>query len=413
MTKKKNYLIPLILVTSLFFFWGFIQNLNPVLIPHLRRAFQLTDLESSFIDSAVFIAYFLMAIPAGRVMQNLGYKNGILIGLGLFAIGSFLFIPAASNELYSFFLIALFVLSCGLAFLETAANPYVTALGPKKSSSLRLNFAQSFNGLAAFAAPIIGGRYILTDTNLSDNEIKALPTQELQQFITAEANSVKGPYLVIGAVIILVIILFAFTKLPEIKEEEKGPKSNIRQAWKHKHLRWAVVAQFFYIGAQVCVLSFYIRFIVESAGISEKSAAFYSGLAGLAFMLGRFAGTFFMRYVKPHVLLMIYAVCCMIFTLVAIYSEGTVSIYSLIAVAFFMSIMFPTIFSLGIIDLGKDTKPASSLIVMAIVGGAALPPALGYVSDLTGNIQYGYYVPLVCFFVVFLFAKFGWKPVNN
>lgn len=409
---KKTKIIPLILITSLFFFWGFVQNLNPVLIPHLKNAFQLTDLESSFIDSAVFIAYFLMAIPAGRFMQKHGYKKGILIGLSFFAIGAFLFIPAANTQMYSFFLGALFVLSCGLAFLETAANPYVTALGPSETSSIRLNFTQSFNGLAAFAAPIIGGRFILTETSLPADEISLLPPQELQEYVTQEANSIKGPYLVIGLAIILVIILFLFTKLPTIKDDE-GHKSTIMDAWTHKHLRWAVVAQFFYIGAQVCVLSFYIRFIVESAEITAKAAAFYSGLAGLAFMIGRFAGTFFMRFVKPHILLMIYATSCMLLTLLAIFSEGYVSIYSLIAVAFFMSIMFPTIFSLGIADLGKDTKPGSSLIVMSIVGGAALPPALGIVSDLTGNIQYGYFVPLVCFFIVFLFAKFGWEPVKT
>lgn len=410
--KKNPYLFPLILITSLFFFWGFIHNLNPVLIPHLRRAFQLTDLESSLVDSSIYIAYFLMAIPAGNFMQRFGYKKGILLGLIFFAIGSFLFIPAASTQLYAFFLGALFVLACGLAFLETAANPYVTALGPKESASTRLNFSQSFNGLAAFLAPIIGGRYILSDTELSDAQIGAFSTQELSEFLTHEANSVKGPYLVVGILIVLVAVAFAFTKLPEIQEEGET-KSTIAQAWRHKHLRWAVVAQFFYIGAQICVLSFFIRFIVESAEISAKNAAIYSGIAGLAFMIGRFAGTFFMRYIKDYKLLKIYAILAMLLTLVAIFSEGDLSIYSLIGVAFFMSIMFPTIFSLGIADLGKDTKIASSLIVMAIVGGAALPPVLGYVSDITGNIQYGYFVPFFCFFVVLLFAIKGWKPEEN
>lgn len=406
---KKSYLYPLILITSLFFFWGFIQNLNPVLIPHLKSAFQLSNLESSFIDSAVYIAYFLMAIPAGRFMQNFGYKKGILLGLTLFAIGAFLFIPAANTQTYIFFLGALFVLSCGLGFLETAANPYVTVLGDKDTASLRLNFAQSFNGLAAFLAPVLGGKFILTDTSLSDADIQALPVGELEDYVAREAGSVKGPYLTIGIIIVVVIVLFYLIDLPVIKGDEEGKKSNVVQAWRHKHLRWAVIAQFFYIGAQVCVLSFYIRFVVESTDLTNKEAAFYAGLAGLAFMIGRFAGTFFMRYVRPHILLMIYALCCIGLTLVAIFFEGRVSIYSLIGVAFFMSIMFPTIFSLGIANLGKDTKPASSLIVMSIVGGAVLPPALGYVSDFTGKIQYGYFVPLVCFCVVLLFAKFGWK----
>lgn len=412
MSKKNNYLFPLILITSLFFFWGFIHNLNPVLIPHLRRAFQLTDLQSSFIDSSIYIAYFLMAIPAGNFMQRFGYKKGILLGLSFFAIGAFLFIPAASTQLYVFFLGALFVLACGLAFLETAANPYVTVLGPKETAPNRLNFSQSFNGLAAFLAPIIGGKYILTETELSDAQIQALPVAEMHEFLTQEANSVKGPYLVLGSLIVIVAIIFAFTKLPEI-EEEGETKSTIAKAWRHRHLRWAVVAQFFYIGAQICVLSFLIRFIMESADLTAKNAAIYSGFAGLAFMIGRFAGTFFMRFVKPHKLLQIYAVASMILTLIAILTQGNISIYSLLGVAFFMSIMFPTIFSLGLADLGKDTKIASSLIVMSIVGGAALPPVLGYVSDLTNNIQYGYFVPFICFFVVFLFAVKGWKPVKE
>ncbi|MDV3928416.1 L-fucose:H+ symporter permease [Elizabethkingia anophelis] len=410
--RRRGYLFPLILVTSLFFFWGFVHNLDPVLIPHLRKAFQLTDLESSLVDFSIFIAYFLMAIPAGNVMRKYGYKSGIILGLCLFAIGAFLFIPAANTQMYIFFLGALFVIACGLAFLETAANPYVTILGPEETATRRLNFSQSFNGLAAFIAPIVGGKYILSEQSLTDAQLKALSPQELSAYIAQEAASVKGPYLVLGVIIVIVMLLFVFTKLPDIKHEDDGDKSKISHAWRHKHLRWAVVAQFFYVGAQVCVLSFFIRFVVVSAGITEKNAAFYSGLAGLAFMVGRFVGTFFMKYVKPNKLLMIYAVLSMLLTLVAVFGKGNITIYALIGVAFFMSIMFPTIFSLGIADLGKDTKIASSLIVMSIVGGAILPLGLGYISDVTHSIQYGYIVPFICFIVVFAFGKYGWKPTE-
>ncbi|WP_407533032.1 L-fucose:H+ symporter permease [Elizabethkingia anophelis] len=410
--RRRGYLFPLILVTSLFFFWGFVHNLDPVLIPHLRKAFQLTDLESSLVDFSIFIAYFLMAIPAGNVMRKYGYKSGIILGLCLFAIGAFLFIPAANTQMYIFFLGALFVIACGLAFLETAANPYVTILGPEETATRRLNFSQSFNGLAAFIAPIVGGKYILSEQSLTDAQLKALSPQELSAYIAREAASVKGPYLVLGIIIVIVMLLFVFTKLPDIKHEDDGDKSKISHAWRHKHLRWAVVAQFFYVGAQVCVLSFFIRFVVVSAGITEKNAAFYSGLAGLAFMVGRFVGTFFMKYVKPNKLLMIYAVLSMLLTLVAVFGKGDITIYALIGVAFFMSIMFPTIFSLGIADLGKDTKIASSLIVMSIVGGAILPLGLGYISDVTHSIQYGYIVPFICFIVVFAFGKYGWKPTE-
>ncbi|AQX08453.1 L-fucose:H+ symporter permease [Elizabethkingia ursingii] len=410
--RRRGYLFPLILVTSLFFFWGFVHNLDPVLIPHLRKAFQLTDLESSLVDFSIFIAYFLMAIPAGNVMRKYGYKSGIIFGLCLFALGAFLFIPAANTQKYIFFLGALFVIACGLAFLETAANPYVTILGPEETATRRLNFSQSFNGLAAFIAPIVGGKYILSEQSLTDAQLKALSPQDLSAYIAQEAASVKGPYLILGVIIVIVMLLFVFTKLPDIKHEDDGDKSKISHAWRHKHLRWAVVAQFFYVGAQVCVLSFFIRFVVVSAGITEKNAAFYSGLAGLAFMVGRFVGTFFMKYVKPNKLLMIYAVLSMLLTLVAVFGKGDITIYALIGVAFFMSIMFPTIFSLGIADLGKDTKIASSLIVMSIVGGAILPLGLGYISDVTHSIQYGYIVPFICFIVVFAFGKYGWKPTE-
>lgn len=411
--RPKTYLFPLILVTSLFFFWGFVHNLEPVLIPHLRKAFQLTDLESSLVDFSIFIAYFLMAIPAGTVMRKYGYKSGIILGLCLFASGAFLFIPAANTRAYPFFLGALFVIACGLAFLETAANPYVTILGHEQTATRRLNFSQSFNGLAAFLAPIIGGKYILSEQTLSDAQVQALSPQALEAYITQEAGGVKIPYLILGSVIVLVMLLFAFTKLPDIKRENDKEKATISDAWQHKHLRWGIAAQFFYVGAQVCVLSFFIRFIVVSAHISEKSAAFYSGIAGLAFMSGRFVGVFLMNFIKPHQLLKIYAVLSMLLTSVAVLGTGRITIYALIGVSFFMSIMFPTIFSLSIARLGKATQIASSLLIMSIVGGAILPLALGYISDITHNIQYGYIVPFICFMIVFAFGAYGWKSAAN
>ncbi|WAC39772.1 L-fucose:H+ symporter permease [Pedobacter sp. SL55] len=403
--SPKQYLFPLILITSLFFFWGFVHNLDPILIPHLRKAFKLTDLESSLVDFSVFIAYFVMAIPAGYLMRKWGYKTGIIVGLLLFGIGSFLFIPAADTKMYVFFLGALFVIACGLAVLETAANPYVTILGPAKTADLRLNFSQSFNGLAAFLAPIIGAKYIFTDAGYTEAQVAAMSPQAYDAYVAAEAASVKGPYTVLGVIIILVLVLFIFTKLPDIKSDPKEGKSKISDALKFMNLRWGIVAQFFYVGAQVCVLSFFVRFVVVSAGIDEKAAAIYAGFAGLAFMLGRFVGTLFMKYLPSKKLLLIYSVICMLLTLVAIFASGSITIYALIGVSFFMSIMFPTIFSLGIGGLGEHTKTGSSLIVMAIVGGAILPLFLGYISDVTQNIQYGYIVPLICFAVVFLFAK--------
>lgn len=400
-------MFPFILVTSLFFFWGFVHNLDPILIPHLRKAFRLNNLQSSLVDSAVFIAYFLMALPAGYVMRKFGYKSGILLGLIFFGVGCFLFIPAADTRQYFFFLGALFVIACGLTFLETAANPYATVLGPPQSATQRLNLAQSFNGLAAMVAPYIGGSFILSGKDYSEKELEAMGAAAREAYLQSEANSVKMPYLILGVVILLIAVIIYFTRMPDTKEEGDDKSSNFLHAFRYKHLTWAVIAQFFYVGAQVCVSSFFIR-MATTVGIEEtKAAKYYLGLGyGLAFMLGRFAGTFLMRYVQPAKLLTLYSVINVLLSLLAIYGQGMVVVYSLIGIAFFMSIMFPTIFSLGIQDLGNDTKLGSSLIVMSIVGGALLPPLSGLIADATHSIQDGYLIPLLCFIVVFYF---GWK----
>lgn len=414
MTKNK-YLFPFIMITSLFFMWGFVHNLDPILIPHLKKSFSLSTLQASLVDSAVFIAYFVMALPAGFIMKKYGYKTGIIIGLLLFAIGSFLFIPAANTQLYFFFLIALFIIACGLTILETAANPYASLLGPPENSSFRLNFAQSFNGLAATLAPIIGAKIILTK-GYSEAELSAMTESARQMALASEASTVKTPYFILGSIILVIAIIFFFLKLPEIKEtkEQEGEQTGILHALKHRHLSWAVAAQFFYVGAQVCVFSFFILYATKAAGIDEQKAAQYAGYGmGMAFMIGRFFGTFLMKFVKPERLLAIYAFINVALCIVAIMSGGAIALYAVIGIAFFMSIMFPTIFSLGIKDLGKDTKFGSSLIIMSIVGGAILPPAMGYISDETQNIQMGYIIPLICFFVVFLFGLNGHKVIKR
>ena len=409
--QTNNWLYPFILVTSLFFFWGFVHNLDPILIPHLRKSFRLNDLQSSLIDSSVFIAYFVMALPAGYVMRKYGYKSGIVGGLLLFALGCFLFLPAADTHQYIYFLGALFIIASGLTFLETAANPYATIIGPPETATRRLNFAQSFNGLAAMVAPIIGGQFILSGTEMSDKAYAKLSHEALNNYLTSEAQSVKMPYLILGILVLLVAVLFMVSKLPDVKEgDDSKAGNNPLKAFRHRHLTWAVVAQFFYVGAQVCVGSFFIKMARTGAGMDEKTAAQYLGWGyGAAFMLGRFVGTFLMGRFASEKLLSAYALINIVLSAVAIFGSGIVVVYALIAIAFFMSIMFPTIFSLGIKDVGADTKMASSLIVMSIVGGALLPPVLGVISDATGSIQNGYIVPLLCFVVVFLFATKGHK----
>lgn len=413
---NKKWLFPFILVTSLFFFWGFVHNLDPILIPHLRKAFNLSDLESSLIDSSVFIAYFAMALPAGYVMRKYGYKSGILIGLVLFGLGSILFVPAANSLQYIYFLGALFIIACGLTFLETAANPYVTILGPASTATRRLNFSQSFNGLAAYIAPAYIGPMILSGKNLTQTEMDAMNPTELHAYLLEEAASVKMPYLVLGLIILAVAVIIYFTRMPDIKDEDKKgvEGASFTGALKSIKLRWGIVAQFFYVGAQVCVGSFFIKMATTAAGVGEDTAAKYLGFFGLAFMLGRFAGTFIMKYIDAQKLLFTYAIINILLCVLVINGTGMIVVYGLIAIAFFMSIMFPTIFSMGIEDLGHNTKIGSSLIVMSIVGGALLPPVLGMISDKTGSIQNGYIVPLICFAVVLLFAFARRKDrINN
>jgi len=436
-TEKGNYLFPFILITSLFFLWGFAHNLDPILIPHLKKSFTLSTVQASLVDSAVFIAYFAMALPAGFIMKKYGYKTGIITGLLLFALGSFLFIPAANTQMYIFFLGALFIIACGLTILETAANPYASLLGDPKTSSQRLNFAQSFNGLAATLAPIIGAKLILTK-GASDEELSKMTEAVRKITLASEASTVKLPYLILGSILLVIALAFYLTKLPEIKDgEDKASSKSIFHALKHVHLSWGVASQFFYVGAQVCVFSFFMLFAsktipvgtpkdgliltIESLFrslhlISDASQSdyfsYYLSAAGLAFMIGRFVGTFLMKFVLPNTLLAIYAAINIALCIVAITTHGTTPVYSLIGIAFFMSIMFPTIFSLGIKDLEGDTKFGSSLIIMSIVGGALLPPVFAYISDATGNIQLSFLVPMVSFIVIMLFGLKGYKVKN-
>jgi len=415
---KNKYLFAFILVTTLFFLWAFLHNINPILIPHLRKACQLTDMQSAFIDFSVYFAYFLIAVPAGLAMHRYGYKRGIIVGLSLYAAGALLVIPAAMERNYLFFLFAFFVIASGATFLETVANPYVAVLGDKNTSEQRLNLAQSFNGIGAFIAPILGGKFILTGIEHSKQELDRLKVSgHLSAYLQSEADTVKLPYLIIALAVILLIILFLFTPLPDVKEDDSevaadapGTEFSIK-VLKHKHLLWAVIAQFFYVGAQVGVESFFIRYARYVAGVNEKNAAYLLGsVAMVGFMVGRFTGTLLMKYIKPARLLTAYALINVLLLIVALTTKGQVALYAVVAVPFFMSVMYPTIFALGIKGLGEETKIASSFLVMAIIGGALAPLVMGFISDKTGSIQTAYWVPLVCFAVVAYFGFSGYKP---
>ncbi len=424
--------------------WGIANNLNGILIPHLRKALQLSNMQSTFVDTAVYMAYFLMAIPAGIILKKFGYKKGIILGLLIFAAGALLFLPAANMRAYEVFLLGLFILGCGLTLLETAANPYATRLGEPHSATARLNLAQSFNGLAVFVAPIIGTLFILSGKEYSKEQLQAMPEVDKIAYLAGEADSVKMPYLILGGFLILLAVVFYFMQLPELSEgtpteEEKNEQNTygtsrnnpeiigmfhreggIFDTLKYSHVKWAVIAQLFYVGAQVCVTSFFIRMAMAGGGVDEKTAGFYLSAYGLLFMIGRFVGSALVSYIAPAKLLSIYSLICIVLSAIAIFTAGQFVVFALGGLGFFMSIMFPTIFSLGIMGLSEgtptekeDTKSASSLIVMAIVGGAIFPVIMGRLIDSTGdNIQIGYIVPFVCFFVVWYFGWKGYKIMN-
>lgn len=417
MSQRNKYLIPFILITSLFFMWGIANNLNGILIPHLRKALQLTNLQSTLVDTAVYLAYFLMAIPAGIILKRFGYKKGIIMGLLIFAAGALLFIPAANMQTYSIFLGGLFILGCGLTLLETAANPYATRLGDPEDATFRINLAQSFNGLAVFIAPIIGTLFILSGREYTPDQLAAMPELEKMAYLTSEAQSVKMPYMILGGFLIVLALIFYIMDLPEIGSEEPKSdkaKSGVFDTLKYNHVRWAVIAQFFYVGAQVCVTSFFIRMAISGGGVDEKTAGWYLSAYGLLFMIGRFVGSVFVKFIRPAKLLSLYSFICILMSLVAIYADGKFVVLALGGLGFFMSIMFPTIFSLGIEGLKEETKPASSLIVMAIIGGAIFPVIMGGIIDSMGdNIQIGYIVPFLCFFVVWYFGWKGHRVFNN
>jgi FHS family L-fucose permease-like MFS transporter len=411
-----KYLLPFILITSLFFLWGMAHGLDGILIPHLKKACQLNNRQSTLIDTAVFFAYFIMAIPAGMIIKKIGYKNSIITGLLVFAMGAFLFVPAANTRNYELFLLALFIIGCGLTILETSANPYAAILGPPESSSARLNLAASFNGLAATLAPLLGGVFILSGVNHSPEQMAAMPEAAKAAYLLKEASAVKLPYIILGSVLVLVAILFYFMHLPSMKSQQTGTdvKPGFFSVLKFSHLSWAVVAQFFYVGAQVCITSFFVRIAQKEAGLDEKTAAYYLGIYGFLFMMGRFSGTFLLKFIKDYILLSIYCVISGLLCLVAIYGSGIYVIYALGGIGFFMSIMFPTIFSLGLVGLKANTETGSSWLVMSIVGGAILPYAMGTLIDMNhDDIQSGYIIPLLCFIIILSFGVFGHKVRNQ
>jgi FHS family L-fucose permease-like MFS transporter len=412
---ERRFLVPFILITSLFFLWAFGVNLNDILIPHLKKAFGLSDFQSSFIQVAFFGGYFLAAFPAGRLMEKIGYKKGILTGLFLCAVGAVLFLPASASRIYGFFLFALFVMACGQSFLEVAANPYVTVLGPAASAERRLNFAQSFNAVGAVLSPIVGRTFILTGVEIAPAQIAAMSAAQLEVYRATEASTVKGPYLLIAAIFILVAVLIQLAHLPDVQDAEAGAPSGERTSERilsHPHLVKGVIAQFFYVGAQVGVASFVIRYAQFSVpGTPAKTAALYLLLHQIGFMAGRFIGSAMMKRIAASRLLSFFAASSLICAAVALLASGLISVWAVVLIGFFHSIMFPTIFALSIKNLGPLTKRGSSLLVMAILGGAFFPAIMGRISDAS-SIQTAFVVPLLGYLFILYFGLSGYKPAT-
>jgi FHS family L-fucose permease-like MFS transporter len=394
----KKFLVTIIFVTSLFMFWGIAITMADVLNKHFQTTMSLTKLQSGFVQFAVFGAYGVMGIPAGLFMKRFGYKKGVLLGLSLFAAGAFLFIPAANVSSFAFFAVALFIVGCGLSTLETVAHPFVASLGDQRSSDLRINFAQTFNAVGTMLGPIIGGYFLLSNNVAGSTDL----------------TSVKVLYAVIGSIILVVAILFSFVKVPETVDPHAAklddPASfNIDVAPEkslidHKHFVWAVIAQFFNVAAQAGTWAFFINYSHEIIGLESSKASYYMGGFFMGMMLaGRIIGTFVMRYVAPNKLLAAFAFSNIIMCVIVAQGYGMVSFIALLMINFFFSIMFPTIFSLGLKNLGKHTQQGASFISMGVVGGAFFPFLMGFVADSFG-VAHAYYLPMICYFVIFLFG---------
>jgi FHS family L-fucose permease-like MFS transporter len=384
--NKLHQALPLMAIFSLFFLWALAHNLNPILIPHLKNACKLSDMQSALVDSSFYIAYFFMALPAGFIIKRYGYQSTIVLGLSLFSMGAFVFYPAATLVSYPLFLLALFIIATGITFLETAANPYVSILGAPETASQRLNFAQAFNGLGATLAALFGSKFILSDNSGS-------------------ALSVRIPYLIIGCLVLLVMLVFFRLRLPKAPEDKTSGNQDfsLKRLMSYPQFKNALVAQFFYVGAQVGIGSFFIRYCVAQTQIENEEAALYLSAALLLFMIGRFLGAALLKVISTKKLLFIYGVVNMVLLWLVIIGNGISSVYALMATQFFMSIMFPSIFAIGIKGLGSDTRFASPLLIMTIVGGAILPLAMGSISD-NSQINNAFIIPFICFGVIAWFA---------
>lgn len=406
-------MLPFFLVTALFFLWGVPNNLNDILIRQFMKSFEISRLQAGLVQSAFYLGYFLLAMPAGQIMRRYGYKAGILIGLCLYGAGCILFWPAAIVAHYWFFLMALFVIASGLAFLETGASPFIIQLGDAETAAQRVNLSQAFNPLGSISAVLIGSRFIFSGIELKPAQIAAMQAQhQYQDYLRSETLRVIAPYLILGCVVLLWAILIARTPFPHTGMDYSRntlEHDTSRPLWARKHFVFAVVAQFLYVGAQVGSWSYMIQYIQSYTGLHERPAGYLLTSALVAFTAGRFFSTWLLRHVHAARLLCVYGILNAAICTTALLRPGWLGVGCLVAESFFMSMMFPTIFALGVKGLGTRTKTGGALIVMAIVGGAALTPIMGRLADVMG-IASAYIVPAACFVGIALYAWLGAEP---
>lgn len=390
----KSFLFPFLLISSLYLLWGCAHGMLDVLNKHFQTCFDMSKAESGFVQFSTYLAYFIMAIPAGFILKRFGYKKGIFMGLMIFALGAFAFIPAAFVNSPLPFLIALFVLACGLCIIETGAHPYATVLGPPESAAQRINVAAAFNGVGWIIGPLIGGTLIF-GADVSDSMATA------------------KPYILVGIVVLMVAVTFLFVKMPEIvpptDEEETVEGKPLVSIWKKRSFVLAVVAQFLYVAAQTGIFGFFINYVVELyPSLTNLQASRMLGFGGMGlFLVGRLTSSLFMKWIEPARLLALFAAAATVCMVLVVFSLGMISLIALCASIYFMSMMFPTIFALGVHGLGMQTKQASSYIVMGVAGGAVSPVLMGWMGET--NMAIGFFIPLFCFlFILF----FGWRQSN-
>ena len=411
-TQTHTYLIPLALVFSLFFLWAISSNLLPTMIRQLMKTCELNTFEASFTETAYWLAYFIFPIPIAMYMKRYSYKSGIIFGLLLAAFGGLLFFPAAILKAYWAYLTIFFIIATGMCFLETAANPYVTVLGDPGTATRRLNLAQSFNGLGAFISAMFLSKLVLSGNQYTRENLPPHYTGGWEGYIQAETDAMKLPYLILAILLIIIAVIFIFSHLPKIGDEEsqeagQGKKLINFNVLRRSHLRWGVIAQFFYNGGQTAINSLFLVYCCSYAGLSEQTATTFFGFYMLAFLLGRWIGTFLMARFRPQDMLLTYALLNIVLCGVIVVYGGLTGLYAMLAISFFMSIMYPTQFSLALKGLNENTKSGSAFLVMAIIGNACLPQLTAYFMHHFESIYYvAYVVPMICFFFC---AYYGWK----